>query len=312
MISQPSIELGSTCWWMRPGDGDSRNETPVEHVGIGEIRWDQKDPIGIGWAHKGRLALTLLVVVLSVGFVSGTLLFTDTIDRTFDQMFTSTAADVTVSRPAPANQEVGATDSTVPASLVTRLSPVAGAASARGEVSTEELVVTDADGHQLSSSGDAPTIGMNWDPQSTSTTLSAGHAPEGPGEVVIDTDTAAQQHFAIGDRLKVVAAPGTFSAQIVGLAQFKALDPGASFVYFDTPTAQAELLGTSGVFTSVDLTAAHGTSDDQLKANVLAAIGGHYDVKTAAEETTSSLDSLGFVSVMRSAPCSGSPRSPCW
>ncbi len=253
------------------------------------------------FAHKGRLALTLLVVVLSVGFVTGTLLFTDTIDRTFDQMFAVTSADVTVSQPAAQNQEAGATDPTVPASLVDRLSSVPGAASVRGDVSTEQLVVTDAQGHQLTSAGGSSTIGANWDPQSKSATLASGHAPEGQGELVLDADTASQQHLTIGDELKVVAGPGTFNFKIVGLAQFKTLNPGAAFVYFDTPTAQADLLGKTGVFTGVDVTAAQGTSDDQLKANVEAAIGSHYDVKTAAEETSSGLSGLGFISILRDA-----------
>jgi len=253
------------------------------------------------FAHKGRLSLTLLVVVLSVGFVSGTLLFTDTINRTFDQLFATTAADVTVSQPAPSNQEEGAADTTVPAGLVDRLSAVPGVAGARGDVSTQQLVVTDAHGHALTSSSGAPTFGENWDPSSKATALSAGRVPSGRNEIAIDTDTAAQQHLAVGDQLKVVTKTGTYPVRIVGLVAFKTVNPGAALVYFDTPTAQAILLGKSDVFTSIDVTAAHGTSDDRLKANVLAAIGGHYDAKTAAEETSSNLDSLGFISVLRTA-----------
>jgi putative ABC transport system permease protein len=255
------------------------------------------------FAHKGRMALSLLVVVLSVGFVTGTLLFTDTIDRTFNTMFADTSADVTVAPPSSQtqNEDFGATDPTVPASLVTRLSAVPGVAAARGDVSTQQLVVVDAAGKQLTSSGGAPTLGMNWDPDSKSTALSSGHAPQGPGQVVIDTDTAASQHLVIGDQVKVVSGPGTFHATIVGLVQFKTLNPGAAFVYFDTPTAQAELLGKAGAFTSVDLTASGGVSDDRLKQNVLEALGGGYDVRTAAEETQSNMDSLGFISVLRDA-----------
>lgn len=253
------------------------------------------------FAHKGRLALTLLVVVLSVGFVAGTLLFTDTIDRTFDQLFADTAADVTVSQPAPANQEADAADQTVPASLVDRISTVAGAASVRGDISTQQLVVTDAAGHKLTAAGGSPTIGSNWDPTSKVTALVSGHPPQGSGEVALDTDTAAQQHLVIGDQLKVVAGPGTFTAKIVGLVQFKTLNPGAAFLYFDTPTAQADLLGKPGVFTSIDVTAAAGTSDTVLKQRVISDIGHTYQVRTAAEETSSNLDSVGFVSVLRTA-----------
>ena len=187
------------------------------------------------FAHKGRMALSLLVVVLSVGFVTGTLLFTDTIDRTFDTMFATTSADVTVSPPSSQNQEQGAADPTVPAALVTQLSKVPGAAAVRGDISTQQLVVVDAQGNQLTASGGSPTLGMNWDPNSKSTDLFSGHAPTGPGQVVIDTDTATSQHLVIGDQLKLISGPGTFHVTIVGLAQFKTLNPGAAFGYFDTP-----------------------------------------------------------------------------
>lgn len=51
-------------------------------------------------AHKGRMVLSLIAIVLSVAFVSGTLVFSDTATSTFDKLFASTASDVQVS-PAP-------------------------------------------------------------------------------------------------------------------------------------------------------------------------------------------------------------------
>lgn len=47
-------------------------------------------------AHKGRLLLSALAVVLSVAFVAGSLIFSDTVTRTFDRLFASTSPDVTV------------------------------------------------------------------------------------------------------------------------------------------------------------------------------------------------------------------------
>ena len=45
-------------------------------------------------AHKLRLALSALAIVLGVAFVSGTMIFTDTLSRTFSALFASTATDV--------------------------------------------------------------------------------------------------------------------------------------------------------------------------------------------------------------------------
>ncbi len=41
------------------------------------------------FAHKGRMALSAVAVLLSVAFVCGTLVFTDTMNTTFDKLFAS-------------------------------------------------------------------------------------------------------------------------------------------------------------------------------------------------------------------------------
>ena len=49
--------------------------------------------------RKGSSALSGLAIVLGVAFVSGTMIFTDTLSKTFNDLFESTAADVNVTRP---------------------------------------------------------------------------------------------------------------------------------------------------------------------------------------------------------------------
>ena len=53
------------------------------------------------WAHKLRFALTGLAVVLGVAFMAGTMILTDTMDRTFSGLFETSNAgiDVVVQRP---------------------------------------------------------------------------------------------------------------------------------------------------------------------------------------------------------------------
>ncbi|HUW17328.1 MAG TPA: hypothetical protein VMW94_09645, partial [Actinomycetes bacterium] len=46
--------------------------------------------------HKLRLVLSGVAIVLGVGFVVGTLIFTDTLNRTFTDLFTQTTTDVVV------------------------------------------------------------------------------------------------------------------------------------------------------------------------------------------------------------------------
>ena len=58
-------------------------------------------------AHKGRLALSALAVVLGVAFVAGTYVFTDTLQRTFTDLFDTVQPDVAVSAGGEADAAVG-------------------------------------------------------------------------------------------------------------------------------------------------------------------------------------------------------------
>ncbi|MFE4875021.1 hypothetical protein ACFRIF_40290, partial [Streptomyces sp. NPDC056682] len=80
-------------------------------------------------AHKGRMALSAVAVLLSVAFVCGTLVFTDTMNATFDKLFAATASDVTVS--PKSTDDKGAPSRTgrpeaLPASVVAQVAKVPG------------------------------------------------------------------------------------------------------------------------------------------------------------------------------------------
>lgn len=254
-------------------------------------------------AHKGRLLLSALAVILSVAFVAGSLIFSDTVSRTFDRLFASTAADVTVSPKEELDETLpsGFTP-TLPASLVERAAQVEGAESVRLDVDVEGITVADEDNESVGPTSGAPTIGTNWNPTDRSPVeLTSGHAPEGPDQVLVDADTADNKDVAIGDTLTVIAAPGSFKVEVVGIATFTTTNPGAALVFFDTPTAQTRLLGDADAGTSIDVDAAEGVSDPQLKERVAAALGaGDYDFRTADEQAESDVEELGgFLDIIK-------------
>ncbi|MFC5905975.1 ABC transporter permease [Streptacidiphilus monticola] len=258
-------------------------------------------------AHKGRLFLSLLAVVLSVAFVAGTLLFTDTIGTTFDRLFRSTSADVTVTPHDDLESSQGQNFSgvvpTVPAALVGRVAAVPGVRQSLGRVSVPGVTLTDAANHDIGAVGGAPTIGLNWQLRPNSPVdLSSGTAPHGTDEAVVDADTVHKHHLTLGQQLAVITATGRFPVRLVGIATFNTTNPGATLVFLDTATAQTRLLGRPGVFTSVDATAAAGVSHDVLRGRIAAAVGSGYDVKTAAQTAKDSAQRLGsFLSVLKDA-----------
>ncbi|MCX4760354.1 ABC transporter permease [Streptomyces sp. NBC_01275] len=256
-------------------------------------------------AHKGRLMLSALAVVLSVAFVAGSLIFSDTVTRTFDRLFASTSADVTVEPREDLSSSVptGAVQ-TVPAALAAEVARVDGVASTHADVSVQNITVVDGDNKSVGPTTGAPTIATDWYLTDRSPVkLTSGHAPHGAGEAMLDADTADKKHVRIGDTLTVMAQPGSFKVEIVGIATFTTTNPGAALVFLDPEIAATKLLGSADRATGVSVDAAPGATDAVLKRRVTAALGSgasSYDVKTAAEQAKSAAADLGgFLDVIK-------------
>ncbi|MFE6941217.1 ABC transporter permease [Streptomyces chartreusis] len=258
------------------------------------------------FAHKGRMALSAVAVLLSVAFVSGTLVFTDTMNTTFDKLFAVTSSDVTVSPKEAKDEDDGAgtgKPASLPASAVEQVAAVDGVKKAEGSVGSMSVTVVNSENKNMGSSTGAPTIAGNWtENDKKSMEITSGHAPRGPTEVMVDADTADKHDLKLGDELRTIAATGDIRARIVGIASWKVTNPGAAVVYFDTETAQRGLLGATGRFTQVSVTAADGVSDAKLKQDVAQALDGSYKVQTAKESADENRKDVGaFMDVIKYA-----------
>ncbi|MFF5360756.1 ABC transporter permease [Streptomyces scabiei] len=259
------------------------------------------------FAHKGRMALSAIAVMLSVAFVTGTLVFTDTMGTTFDKLFAATSSDVTVS--AKGASDSGETQSdtgkppVMPASVVDKVGDADGVKSAEGTVFSTSVTVVDADKDSLSPTSGAPTIVGNWNANDARTMkISSGAAPRGPAQIMVDADTADKHDLKLGDEIGVISAVGTHEAKVSGIADFQVTNPGAAIFYLDTATAQKTLVGETGVYTNVNVTAAAGFTDAQVKKNVSAELGGGYQVQTAKEVADANAKDVGeFMGVMKYA-----------
>ncbi|WP_340378332.1 FtsX-like permease family protein [Streptomyces sp. SS7] len=260
------------------------------------------------FAHKGRMALSAVAVLLSVAFVCGTLVFSDTMNTTFDKLFAATSSDVTVS--AKDASDTGQTTSdngkppVMPASVLGKVREARGVKTAEGTVFSTSVTVVDADKDNLSPSSGAPTIVGSWNGNDARTMkITSGTAPKGSDQVMVDRDTADKHHLKLGDEIGVISAVGTHTARISGIAAFQVTNPGAAIFYLDTRTAQQTLVGEPDVYTNVNVTAAAGVSDDQLKKNVTAELGtAGYKVQTAKETADANRADVGdFLNVMKYA-----------
>ncbi|MGI5376005.1 ABC transporter permease [Streptomyces sp. CA-251387] len=261
------------------------------------------------FAHKGRMALSAVAVLLSVAFVCGTLVFTDTMNTTFDKLFAVTSSDVTVSPKDAEDEDDGSGTGrpvSLPAAAVEQVAAVDGVKKAEGAVASTSVTVVNSENKNMGSSTGAPTFAGNWTANDLkSMEITSGHAPRGPTEVMVDADTADKHDLKLGDELRTIAATGDIRARIVGIASWKVTNPGATAVYFDTETAQRTLLGATGRFTQISVTAADGVSDAQLKRNVAEALNGTsgtYKIQTAGENADENRKDVGaFMDVIKYA-----------
>ncbi|MEU7604893.1 FtsX-like permease family protein [Streptomyces sp. NPDC040724] len=256
-------------------------------------------------AHKGRMALSAVAVLLSVAFVCGTLVFTDTMNTTFDKLFAVTNSDVTVS-PKEAKDGEETPDRGKPemlaGSAVEQIKKAEGVKNAEGGVVSMSVTVVNSKNENMGSTTGAPTIAGNWsDNELKSMKITSGQAPRGPTEVMVDADTAKKHGLGLGDELRTITVTGDIRAKISGIATFTVTNPGAAVVYFDTATSQQALLGSAGSFTHVNVTAKDGLSDEQLKQNIATAVGADtYKLQTAKEAADANRKDVGsFLNVMK-------------
>ncbi|MCW2946320.1 MAG: ABC-type transport system involved in lysophospholipase biosynthesis permease component-like, partial [Actinoallomurus sp.] len=236
-------------------------------------------------AHLLRLMLTALAITLGVGFVSGTFVLTDTMQAGFDQQFTASADKISVAvLPNSGTARHGSgdqTDTGVPASLLTRLKGLPGVQDAQGQVRGDAPLL----GKDGRAYGDVPTLGLSIPTGALQRyRLKSGHLPGTPGEVVLDAATAKRTGFRVGDTVQVLDHKDTARTfTVAGLMDF-GVDQEIGFrgaVGF-TPDTATEMTGRRG-FVEIDLKAAPGTTNEQLRDAVAAAAGGSYDVLTSAQ-----------------------------
>jgi putative ABC transport system permease protein len=211
-------------------------------------------------AHRFRLLLTTLAVVLGVTFVSGTLVLTDTSQKLFDDRFTSRSAgtDLTIRTAVAFDEAMGVEveHEPVPAGLLTRTRATAGVARAAGVISGKGTVLVD--GSPVSS---GQSLLMSWaDAPFGGFAITSGRAPQRSGEVVLDQDTAHRAGVRIGADVTVQAGRvGRF--EVVGLARstHRAAYAGSSIALTDTGAAQS-LLRLGDRFSEIRVQAADDTA----------------------------------------------------
>ncbi|PGH50020.1 ABC transporter permease [Streptomyces sp. Ru87] len=223
-------------------------------------------------AHKARLLMTVLAVMLGVAFVSGTLVFTDTVGEAFKKSSAKSFDHVSVAIRADwsASDDENQREPLLTDALLRKAEALPGAESATGSVSGF-TALADKDGKLV---GDGwSTLGANHAPGSDGTDprydFTDGRAPESPEEIALDSRTAERTGYRTGDTVRLSVDGPVRESEVTGV--FDTDDgnvaAGGSLVLFDNDTAR-ELLGKAEEYDEITVKAAAGTSQAELKAEI--------------------------------------------
>ncbi|MFJ7961046.1 ABC transporter permease [Streptomyces sp. NPDC096319] len=237
-------------------------------------------------AHKARLLMTVLAVMLGVAFVSGTLVFTDTLGQAFRNQSAKSYDDVAVAVEMYPDPEEARKTPGLSQKVVDEVAKLDGVASVSPRV----------DGFAGVPDKNGKLIGVGWSNKGTNFapgkdgkdrayTFVSGGGPAQAGQIALDRDTADKGGYKIGDTVRVATNGPVKEYTLSGVftTEDGAVNAGGSLVVFDTSVAQ-KLYLKPGWFQNLTVTATPGANADKVLDEVLKVVP-----KTATAQTGKAL-----------------------
>lgn len=238
-------------------------------------------------AHKVRLVLTVLSVVLGTAFVAGSFVFTDTLQKTFDSIFDDTAQGVDVRVSAVEQGSSG-----VPIADVDVLRSIEGVRAVAPAVDGQ-IVVLNSSGKPMQNGG-APSMGSSYLPPDQAlgepTTFVAGTAPQQTGQIALNQGAATRAGLDVGSNTRVLTMRGWNDVTVSGIYAPDTDTGGYVGALFTD--AQARELFTDGSHVGYIDVAGTGVSQAELSDRIAAALPDT-KVQTGAEVKQETKDEIG-------------------
>ncbi|MFD9408111.1 FtsX-like permease family protein [Streptomyces sp. NPDC059989] len=223
------------------------------------------------FAHKARLLMTACAVMLGVTFITGSLVFGDSLNRAATAQATDgyerIAVNVAPDGP-PAGD--GGGPAGIDAGTVAALAKLPGVAVAAGRVDGFAAVADRGGrliGHGPSHQG--ANFAQGADGKDPAYRFTRGSGPTRDDAIALDEKTAAQGGYRVGDTVRVGTNTGAASYTLSGIFRTDGmrLPSGGSLTLFTNATAQ-RLFVQPGRYQHVELTAAPGTHPQELLSRV--------------------------------------------
>jgi putative ABC transport system permease protein len=239
--------------------------------------------------RKIRALLTALAVVIGVSMISGTFILTDTMQKSFNGLFTETSkkTDAVILGKEVVKNSTSGSGITIPASTLDKVRALPQVEAAAGDISPGEANVADIIGTNGKKAA-KESIGGSYDAANARFSpfrFKTGKPPHGPGEVAIDVGTAKKNHYKVGDAVVVSTLGKKHSYRISGTVSFGSIDSLgiASIAAWDVKTAQT-LLNREGRYDAIAVAAKKGTSPAQLVKAIQPLLPANLQVKDSAAQ----------------------------
>lgn len=248
-------------------------------------------------AHKLRLALAFLAVVLGTAFIAGSMMFTNMLERTFDSAVNTAyeGSDVVVE---PAEGK-GA----IPAEEADAIRNTAGVARANAADTTVVVAARD-DEEAIQTRQGMALVGVHYGPDQAvgeGFSLIDGHVPNPhatPAEAVLNANGAQHYGVAVGEEIIVVDNNGRNTVRVAGLYE-DGRTQGTSLRFLIPEADYLDLYVTEGYVPTLKLAADESVDAEALRDTIAQA---HPDLEVstgeaAAEKASEQVrEALSFVS----------------
>jgi putative ABC transport system permease protein len=245
------------------------------------------------WTRKLRAGLTALAVLLGVMMISGTYVFTDTINHSFDRIFDTANEGVDIK--ITPHKTVDSQEIQQPPfreALLPRVESARGVAKASGGVN-DIATVFDKNGKRANT-GQAPALMFSVSPEPFSPlTYVDGRPPANANEVTLDESTADKKHFSVGDTVLVGGKLPAKRYRISGIGKFGDVSAfgGATIAVLTLPEAQ-RISEKRGELDEIDVAVAKGASTKQVTGELRGLLPRTVDVKTGAQDAKDQADDI--------------------
>ena len=253
--------------------------------------------------HKRRLVSTVIAVVLGVAFMSGTLVFADTLDKVFDDLFAQVNEDVDAQVQGVelfSSNFGGDQRQLLDEGLVDQVADVDGVAAAAPFVQVFGFGATnrvlDSKGEPVGANNGPPTLLESWiedDRLNPYNLVAGGRAPEADDQFALNVAAANDGGLHVGDSVRVITQLGERRYTLVGTFTFGDADSAAGALSAEFTLAETQrLAGTPGKLQTILIDGEEGLSQEEAVERVKPALPQGVEVITgeaAAEQTANSV-----------------------